>query len=91
MQVEACMDFPFSLDGINQIDARRGEVVDVPDRLVPGLIAAGYCRDVREVGARKSIEAAEENKALFAAPENKAEGRRRKARMPQNEDEGGLD
>lgn len=88
MQVEACTEFLFSRDGITSERLATGDVVDIPDHMAKGLIFEGY---VREVDARKSIEAAEENKALFAAPENKAEGRRRKARMPQNEDEGGLD
>ena len=88
MQVEACTEFLFSRDGINSERLTIGDVVDIPDHMAKGLIFEGY---VREVGASKAIDAAEENKALFAAPENKADGRRRKARMPQNEEEGGLD
>ncbi len=88
MQVEACTEFLFSRDGINSERLAAGDVVDIPDHMARGLIFEGY---VREVGGSKAIGSAEENKALFAAPENKAEGRRRKARMPQNEDEGGLD
>lgn len=88
MQVEACTEFLFSRDGITSERLIAGTVVDIPDRMAKGLIFEGY---VREIGGSKAIAAAEENKALFAAPENKADGRRRKARMPQNEDEGGLD
>ena len=88
MQVEACTEFLFSRDGINSERLTAGMVVDIPDHMAKGLIFEGY---VREVGGSKAIDAAEENKALFAAPENKADGRRRKARMPQNEEEGGLD
>lgn len=88
MQVEACTEFLFSRDGINSERLTAGMVVDIPDHMAKGLIFEGY---VREVVGSKAIDAAEENKALFAAPENKADGRRRKARMPQAEDEGGLD
>ena len=88
MQVEACTEFLFSRDGINSERLTAGMVVDIPDHMAKGLIFEGY---VREVGAQKALDAAEENKALFVAPENKSDGRRRKERMPQNEDEGGLD
>ncbi len=88
MQVEACTEFLFSRDGITSERLATGMVVDIPDHMAKGLIFEGY---VRPVGDSKAIGAAEENKALFVAPENKADGRRRKARMPQNEDEGGLD
>ena len=88
MRVEACTEFLLSRDGITSERLAAGMVVDIPEHMAKGLIFEGY---VREVGGSKAISASEENKALFAAPENKEAPRRRKARMPQSEDDGGLD
>lgn len=92
MQVEVCTDFLFSRDGIHSQKLVKGAVVDVPDHMAKGLIFEGYCRAVE---AKKDAGQAPENKALFAAEENKAEQpaarRGRKAAMPTIGYEGGED
>jgi hypothetical protein len=35
-------DFKLSVDGINQEEVVEGDEVDVPERLIPGLKAAGF-------------------------------------------------
>lgn len=65
MECIILMDFPFSTDGINQIQATKGETRDdIPTALHPGLVREGYIEF-------KSAGAAPENKALGATPENK--------------------
>lgn len=92
MQVEICREFKYSRDGINDIDAHKGAIVDLPDHVAKGLIAEGYCKAVED---KKSLGPAPENKALFAAEENKADQpapkRGRKPAMPTIGYEGGED
>lgn len=92
MQVEVCTDFLFSRDGINSQKLAKGAVVDVPDHMAKGLIFEGYCKAVE---ARKDAGPAPENKALFAAEENKADQsapkRGRKPALPTIGYEGGED
>lgn len=64
MRAKILRDFPWSPDGVSQRQAVKGESVDLPDHLVPGLEAEGY---VATKGADR------EEKAVAAAPENKAE------------------
>jgi hypothetical protein len=59
--------FPFSRDGVNTEHASPGgDLVDLPDAIVPGLRAEGYVREA------KAFSAAPENRAFASAPENKA-------------------
>lgn len=44
MKVHVIRPFAYSRDGITALQAAAGDVVDVPDRLVDGLVAGGWCR-----------------------------------------------
>lgn len=64
----AAKPFPFSRDGVTLEHAIEGQPVDVPDHLVPGLLAEGF--------VTKAMGAAPENKA-DAAPVKASRGRRK--------------
>lgn len=72
MECRVIRAFPFSRDGITVENVEVGAIVDMPDHIVPGLIAAGYIE-------KKSMPAAPENAASAASPENKRRGRPRNA------------
>lgn len=69
--------FPLSRDGITSIKLTPGMSVDIPNALVPGLVAERFVGEAGEIKAaapveNKAIPRAEEVQAFSATPENKA-------------------
>lgn len=71
MKVCACTSFMLSTDGITSRRLEKGDAVDIPDHMAKGLIFEGYVKEYVGPKEDKAIGAAPENKALFAAEENK--------------------
>jgi hypothetical protein len=75
MRCTVLRSFNFSRTGVDQNWASRGTEHDIPDDLVPGLVAEGYVRPMGQKMVtspeRKVIEASPENQAMRTAPQNK--------------------
>lgn len=73
MKCYICTSFRFSMDGINSRSLEKGDVIEIPDHMVKGLVFEGYVKEYIEPKEDKAIGAAVENKALFGSEENKSD------------------
>lgn len=69
--------FQYSIDGVTPRLALKGDEIELPDGLFPGLATDGFVETIESKALGKSPE----NKALFAAPENKSGTRARAGRL----------